>query len=122
MTQRSIYALQTEAQTQITMSTDGEGQVFFEEIPEATDGAERAWVVRLHLEPGQRAKTVKLDGSELSVGDAVVHLAPLSLAETTRAHFPFGGTGSRPPVNAGYIAELRLTSGAHARTLSVSIA
>ena len=122
MTQRSIYALQTEAQTQITMSTDGEGQVFFEEIPEATDGAERAWVVRLHLEPGQRAKFVTLDGRRAERGGRRGTPGAAFACRDNTSPLSLRGTGSRPPVNAGYIAALRLASGAHARTLSVSIA
>ena len=132
-TERTVYALQTEARTELSMATEGvsgqkQQQVHFE-ISTATDAAPRAWVVRVHLEPGQRmvaaVESVIHGGEEavlLDLVKAVVHLAPLSAEETARSHFPFGGTGVHPPVHAGHIAELRLASAAHARTLSVTIA
>ena len=53
-TRRSVYAQDThvrhqeDARTDMVMRTDGLGKVYFE-ISEATDGSERAWVVRLHI-------------------------------------------------------------------------
>ena len=101
-TERSVYALQTEARTDLTMRTDGEG----------------AWVVRLHLEPEQRALSVTIDGEEMSLETTVKHLALLSIEATLRAHFPFGGAGAHPPANAGHIAKLRMSSTMHACPLA----
>lgn len=121
-TERAIYALQTEARTDLSMRSDGEGQVHFE-ISASSDGAARSWVVRLHLLPNQRLTATSLDGEEQPAqeGSWLVHLAPLSAEDTARQHFPYGGAGARPPVNAGHIAELRLPSAAQARTLSVTV-
>ena len=124
-TRRSAYAQDThvrhqeDARTDLVMRTDGLGQTHFE-MSEATDGSKRAWVVRLHLRPNQRVTEAVMDGAAL-VDDAIVHLAPLSQADTTHHHFPFGGAGSHPPVNAGHVAEVKLPSAAHTRTLSVTI-
>jgi hypothetical protein len=126
-TQRTVHALRTAARTEISMVTDGTSTMRLD-ISEATDGAERAWVVRLHLRPGERATTVVADGEAVGVAaqeessSAVIvhHLAPLSVGET-HAHFPFGGAGARPPAHSGHIAELRLPSAAHSRSLSVEV-
>ena len=128
LTERSVYAQDTHvrgeetARTDLSMRTDGTGKAHFE-ITESSDGAERAWVVRLHLRPNQRVTTAVMDGAELAVDETTVtHLAPLSASETALHHFPFGGAGAHPPVNAGHVAELRLPSAAHARSLEVTIA
>ena len=118
-TQRSVFALKTEARQDITMTTDGNGNAHFD-ISESEDGAERAWVVRLHLLPNQRATMATIDEEEMAA-ESLVHLAPLSAEQTSTAHFPFGGAGAHPPQHAGHVAELRLPSAAHARTLSVTI-
>ena len=105
--------------TDIVMHTDGSGNAHFE-ISEATDGSERAWVVRLHLRPNQRVAEAVMDGVAL-VDDAIVHLAPLSATDTVHHYFPFGGAGSHPPVNAGHVVELKLPSAVHTRSLSLKI-
>ena len=123
-THRSVYAQDThvrhqgDARTDLAMRTDGKGKAHFE-IAAATDGAERAWVLRVHLRPSQFVTEAVMDGATLA-DDAVVHLAPLSEADTAH-YFPFGGSGSHPPVNAGHVAELKLPSAAHARSLSLTI-
>eukprot|EP01050_Picozoa_sp_SAG11_P010128 SAG11_NODE_998_length_6237_cov_22.378299_4_plen_957_part_00 len=106
--------------TDLVMRTDGLGKACFE-ISEATDNSERAWVIRLHLQPKQRVVEAVIDGINL-IATAIVHLAPLSEAETTYGYFPFGGVGSQPPVKAGHIAEFTLVPAAHARLLSLTIA
>ena len=72
------------------------------EISASSDGAARSWVVRLHLLPNQRLTATSLDGEEQPAqeGSWLVHLAPLSAEDTARQHFPYGGAGARPPVNA----------------------
>lgn len=124
-THRSVFAQDTHvrdqenARTDLVMRTDGLGKAHFE-ISAATDGSERAWIVRLHLRPNQIVAEAVMDGAAL-VDEAIVHLAPLSQADTAHHYFPFGGAGSHPPANAGHVAELKLPSAAHARTLSVTI-
>ena len=119
LTERSVFALETEARTDLAMRTDGTGAVAFS-ISASTDGAERAWVVRLHLRPGQRVTSAELDGARVPQ-EAATHLEPLS-EQDAASHFPFGGEGARPPGNAGAIAELRLPSAAHPRELRLRVA
>ena len=123
-TSRSVYAQHTQSQvdgrTDLVMRTDGFGKAHFE-ITEASDGCVRAWVVRLHLLPNQRVTEAVLDGVAL-VDEMILHLAPLSQVDTAYHYFPFGGAGSRPPAEAGHVAELRLPSAAHARSLWLTIA
>lgn len=120
VTERSIYALGTSARTDLLMRTDGYGVVSFE-ITASEDGVARAWVLRLHLEVGERAVAAMVDGEVVETAD-LVHLAPMTAEETVRQHFPFGGTGSRPPVHAGHIVELSVASAAHARLIVVTVA
>ena len=120
LTERSLFALRTEARTDLAMRTDGAGAVAFS-ISASTDGAERAWVVRLHLRPGQRVTSAELDGAKVPE-EAATHLEPLSEQETAASHFPFGGQFARPPTNAGAVAELRLPPAAHPRELRLRVA
>ena len=124
-TRRSVYAQHTHSEpggpgrTDLVMRTDGLGNAHFE-ISEATDGCKRAWVVRLHLLPNQRVAGAVMDGVAL-VDEAILHLAPLSHADTVHHYFPFGGSGTPPAAMAGHVAELKLPSAAHARFLSLTI-
>jgi hypothetical protein len=77
-------------------------------------------VVRLHLLPNQRVAGAVMDGVAL-VDEAILHLAPLSHADTVHHYFPFGGSGTPPAAMAGHVAELKLPSAAHARFLSLTI-
>ena len=76
--------------TTVEMRTEIEKKELHFAVTEAEDGAERAWVLRIHLAPGQRVGQALLDGSEL----AAVHLSPVAESE---AHLftPFGGKGAR---------------------------
>jgi len=122
-TRRTIYSQESHirgqdaAHTTLDMTTDSTGNANFV-ISESSDGAERAWVVRLHLRVGQLLVTAVVDGLP-ATEDAVVHLTPLPLEAQ---HFPFGGTGSRPPVHAGLVVEVHLPPATHARSLRVEIA
>ena len=51
-TQRSVYTMGVAARTDLWMRSDGHGGVEFE-ITSSTDGAIRAWILRLHLDVGQ---------------------------------------------------------------------
>lgn len=121
-TQRNVFSQDTHirgeptAHTEILMNTDGMGNAEFK-ISASSDGAERAWVVRLHLRPNQRVISATVDGQTLAA-DELVHLAPNTDLAT---HFPFGGAGSHPAKFAGPVAELRIQSGAHPRSLKAVI-
>lgn len=121
-TRRTLYAQESfirgeePATTDIIMTTDGSGEVHFA-ISESSDTAGRAWVVRVHLRPGQRASGVSVDGDVLEA-ETVVHLEPLP-AEAV--YFPFGGAGAHPPAKAGPVVEVRLPSARHARAVVVSL-
>ena len=119
-THRSVVDRQEDnGHTSLIMQTDGLGKVHFE-ISKATNGCARAWVVRLHLYPDQRAIDAIVDGAALAEDD-VVHLAPLSESDTVHHYFPYGGAGSHPPFNSGHVAEIKLPSAAQRRTLRVTI-
>ena len=102
------------AKTHVVMHTDGAGHVRVD----INQAVARAWVVRLHLRPGQRVGAARLDAQALGEA-AVTHIAP-----TARADFmPFGGKGAAPAPGAGFVAELRIPASASAslRTLDVDI-
>ena len=119
-TQRRVYTIGTAARTDLQMRSDGQGGVSFD-ISSSTDGATRAWIARLHLDVGQRVITATVDGKALEA-EALVHLQPMDAWGTAVSHFPFGGSGARPPLYAGSIAELRVASAVHARSIVVTIA
>ena len=102
--------------TTATMRTDIEAKELHFAITEAEDSAERAWVLRIHLAPGQRVGQALLDGTELDA----VHLSPVAEPE---AHLftPFGGKGARGAPHEGHVAELHLPSAAAARSVHVKL-
>ena len=118
-----------EAQTTVEMRTDMDAAEVHFAITAAEDNAERAWVLRIHLAPGQRVSHAEAvlgsddgqDGAELETETATVrHLSAVS--ESDAADFmPFGGKGTRPAVGAGPIAELVLSSSAKPRTVRVRL-
>ena len=86
----------------------------------ASDGAQRSWVVRVHLLPGQRAVDATVDG--VAVGASALkamHIAPLPAGSVTA--FPFGGRGAVPPPAAGPVLELSLSAAAHPRDLALFV-
>ena len=105
-----------------TASGTVNGTVSRFDISAAEDAEARAWVVRLHLRPGQRAVHATVDGVAVvdgaAVGARLVHLAPLPQAEA-EGFFPFGGKGARPAPGAGYVVELALPSAATARVVEI---
>ena len=108
-----------EARTTITMKTDIAASQLSVDISAADDGAARAWVLRVHLAPGQRVRAAVLDGAALA-DEALVHLAPTAKSEAGRFS-PFGGKGARPAPLEGHIAELPITRGASPRTLRLQL-
>ena len=102
-----------DASTVVQLSTDGAGKVHIDvsESPEP-----RAWLVRLHLAPGQ---ALALDAAAEDVG-SVQHLEPRSDCDDA-SFFPFAGAGSAPACLAGAIAEFSLRPSAAARRVSATI-
>ena len=106
-----------EARTTVTMQTDhANGQLRFD-ISAAEDGAARAWILRVHLAPGQQVAEALLD--DLPAG-AVVHLSPIATTDAD-GYVPFMGKGARPPPLAGSIAEIALPSASTPRTVRLSL-
>jgi alpha-glucosidase (family GH31 glycosyl hydrolase) len=82
-------------------------------ISSADNGAERAWVLRVHLPVGRRVTRAIVDGREV----AATHLAPLSVDDGTFT--PFGGRGARPPVRSGHVAELQIPRSSSPRAIAL---
>lgn len=113
-TLREVFERGSAERTGLALHTDGSGGVRVE-IDATGDGRERAWTLRVHLRPGQRATGARVDG--VAVG-GVRHLPPG--AGTT--HFPLGGAGTPAAPKAGPIAEVRLLKGSSARRAELKIA
>jgi hypothetical protein len=79
------------------------------------NGDPRAWVLRLHLRPGQRVAAASLVGVPTNV--PLVHLTA-----TSEDHFPFGGIGAGPARFAGPIAEVTVPASAEPRQLELVMA
>ena len=120
-TERALYSQGTGARTEISMVLANVRTVMFS-ISAPDDGTARAWVIRVHLRPGQCvAKTGLLRGDE-NAEVPVIHLQPVSADHASSWAFaPFGGAGGRPAPNAGPVAELRLTPAAYHREIEVEI-
>jgi len=98
----SAEAAAGEARTELVLRTDGQGGV----AVDIGDGPVRAWIVRLHLLPGQLAAGASLDGAALEPLESwLCHLGP---GADTDTYFPLLGAGTAPASQAGPVAELRL--------------
>ena len=106
-----------EARTTVTMETDQANKQLRFDISAAEDSAARAWVLRVHLAPGQKVAEAVLD--DVPAG-AMTHLSPTVEADSD-TYVPFMGKGTRPPPLAGAIAEIKLPSASTPRTLRLSL-
>ena len=113
VTTRTLVGKGQEARTTIEMRTHMAANEVHFAISEAEDNEPRAWVLRVHLEPGARVKHVVADG--VAIVD-VPHLSAVSEADAG-AFAPFGGRGARPAPQEGHIAELALPTGSAARAV-----
>eukprot|EP01052_Picozoa_sp_SAG31_P010293 SAG31_NODE_560_length_14088_cov_10.467010_2_plen_180_part_00 len=111
---------ESKARTTISMHTNHDLNQMGFEISEADDHAERAWVLRVHLAPGERVQQATIDGM-VSASDAVDHLSPVSESELD-TFTPFGGKGARPAPKAGFVAEIMLPRSSAQRTVQLSMA
>ena len=83
-------------------------------ISSAEDEQTRAWLLRLHLLPGQTVLSTTVDG-------VLTRAALLQPVANPDGFFPFGGAGTRPAPHAGVVVEVRLPSGRHPRRVEVNI-
>ncbi len=105
--------------TRVTMRRDPENVVTLTLHP-ATGSfpgrpRERSWVIRVHLEPGERPGAVRLNGESIQPDDGAraaprYRILPPATppGEGGRLPMPFGGEGAPPPPEAGSIVEIRL--------------
>jgi len=124
-TQRQVFAKQNEhtgptpPPTVIEMHTTAD-TVNFTISAGAGTVLTRAWVIRVHLEPGTRVihGTVNKD----TIGDdLIIHLPPVS-SQAGGNFSPFGGKGARPAPRAGDIVQLRLPPSSEQRSVQLTIA
>ena len=117
--ERAVYPRNaTEPSHRVLMArAEGEAAISFKIVQEAASADAQAWLVRLHLRPGQRVTSATLDGKPV----ALTHLPPRGHADGP--HFPFLGEGSRPAQNAGTVTEIRLAAASNgSRSLEVQLA
>ena len=120
----AVAAAATAAPTTVELRTFGNGTVA---VSVSGSPVPRAWVVRLHLRPGQRLALLARSSSSSSSsslaavagGGRVEHLLPA--ADCAESYFPFRGAGARPACEAGAVAEFRLPSSAVARRIEATI-
>ena len=121
----SAAAAAAAAPTTVELRTFGNGTVA---VSVSGSPVPRAWVVRLHLRPGQRlallarSSSSSLSSSSLAAvagGGRVEHLLPA--ADCAESYFPFRGAGARPACEAGAVAEFRLPSSVVARRIEATI-
>lgn len=98
--------------TDVVLETDGKGHVQLD-ISKMANGEARAWLVRLHLLPGETVQLATVDDSSVTV----IHLEP---AKDSSAIFPAGYRQAPAPL-AGRVAELTLPSSSRARHISVQV-
>ena len=118
VTNRILAERATSARTELQLVMDGRGRAALQISPSNQSNA-RAWVIRLHLLPGERVLGGRLDGLRLDPDAHVIHLEAADGAGST--FLPFGGAGAAPAQGAGAIAELRLPSAIGDRLLEVQI-
>ena len=109
--------------TAVQLETDGNGTV---RVTVSASVVARAWIVRLHLRPGQRVATLQYEAkgslaAQTAEALEVQHLQPHPDC-AGRGFFPFGGAGTAPACKAGPVAEFRLVAGNNARSATATLA
>ena len=113
--------LPDDASTAVRLSTDGDGGV---RVAVGASAVARAWVVRLHLRPGQRLSLPRARAPAAAAAAAAAtpgalptlrHLLPPAVCHASSGFFPFAGAGTLPACRAGAIAEIRLPASKAAR-------
>jgi len=117
ITHKSVFSRGHAKRTDLHFATDGRGGATLD-VDAAEDGGARAWVLRLHLLPGQKVTAAFVDGAVLA---NVKHIAPRSTPHAAPHSGPFGGEGAADPSEAGHVAEVKLPSKAGARRVRVTI-
>lgn len=104
-TTRTIYERRTGERTDVELATSDHNRV----AVTIRSVLSRAWVIRLHLHPGDSAEHILVNGEEsASVRTRHLHAAQ----HPSHDYFPFGGEGSLPAQHGGPIVEIHLP---HAR-------
>jgi len=114
-TQQSVHERSTGARTGIELVSDGMGEVRLH-VSEAEDGAERSWLLRLHLRPGQLVSNVMVDDVEAL--DEATHIHPVA---PTAQFFLLEGAGAPPAPKAGHVVEIRLPRSSGPRKVTATV-
>ena len=119
VTRRTLRERGSGARTDIVMTTTAHptGTVSRFDISPHPNADSRAWVIRLHLRPGQKATTASIDGVSV-MSSQLTHLAPRS---SGHGFLPFGGKDSRPAPLAGHVVQISVPSSASTRHVMVNI-
>jgi hypothetical protein len=128
---RTKISMKTVPKADITGGKAGGGKIagtVHFAISRADDGSSRAWAVRMHLAPGQRAVSAFIDGHALAIdpgtehsgSPALRHLEPLS-HPVAHTYFPFAGASSRPASLAGAVAEVVIEASTQERAIEVTV-
>ena len=109
----SSTALHTGLLLTTTPSTGTSGTLSLD-VTASNDGVRRAWVLRLHLLPGQQVSTATVDGVAVKVSN-------VAAMDSSNAMTPpaFGASGSAPAV--GVVAEVQVPSSVNARQIIVTV-
>merc|ERR1712113_1009238 len=110
----------------VSLATDGVDLVHLN-ISRLADEVSRAWVLRFHLFPHERARQIIIDDctDEVTTPNdsypltTYKHIYPAKGNADT--FFPFGGVGSAPARHAGPILELQLESSRQSHCISVQL-
>ena len=122
VTERFVYALKSAAKTELSMTTNGAGKMTVT-ISAATDVASRAWALRTHLRPGQKAIAAFVDGIQLDEAD-MVHIAPraFNAGAYSADDFVFNAVDTPPPSLAGHVVLIRVANSTRPHKIELNIA
>jgi hypothetical protein len=114
-TTRHLFERGTAARTDINFHTSDLGRIRVEigAAGSRSGGEGRAWVIRVHLLPGQRVVAASVDGVDHITFGGVQHIEAADHDDAS--FFPLGGAGSPVAAKAGRVAEVRVPKGSHAR-------
>jgi len=113
---RTLFERGTSARTEIALLSAGDGTVQLT-VSASEDSLARAWLLRVHLFPGQHAANATINGAPV-LGLAAAHIQP---GAEDAPIFPFGGPGSAPAKLAGSVVEIPLEASKHARVVKMHL-
>jgi hypothetical protein len=112
--ERSLEIDPEPSNTTISLLTNGRGVVTVH-IGENTARLERAWTIRVNMNPGEEVVEATVDGEAVDVKTIQAH--PSDDGTPFRGFWPFGGKDANPASKAGHVAQVSLEKSARARTL-----